>query len=119
MGSTVDNPISDKITGAVVECLTPSGRVLDVGLTYAGGAVRLGLEVLVSHEVDDQKQAALGDLAWIEIEASQVEDAATWPATRVGGQVSRINCSRWKREPKAPIQLGVGDQRPRSGSLAA
>ena len=93
-GSTVDSWISENIAAAVVECRLPSGRVLDVGLTDALGAVKLGLEVLVSHDVDAKKQLALGDLAWIEIEATQVEDAAIWPARRLGGRVSQINCGR-------------------------
>jgi hypothetical protein len=91
-GRPVDSPVSEKITAARVECRTPAGRLLDVGLTDASGALRLGLEVLVSHAVDEGKQEALGELAWIEIEAARVEDPAVWPAKRIAGRVSPVDC---------------------------
>lgn len=90
--TAVDSPISDRITGAIIECRTRTGRVLDVGLADDAGNIVLGLEVLVSHAVDDRKEVALGDLAWLEIEAGQVEDQAIWPAKRVGGRVSPVRC---------------------------
>jgi hypothetical protein len=66
--------------------------VVDVALLDAAGVPRLGLEVLVSHAVDDAKAIALGELPWIEIQAKAMTNPAIWPVLRVVGRVSAVDC---------------------------
>jgi hypothetical protein len=84
-----------------VEFRLDSGRVLDVGLLDAEGRIRMGVEVYVSHLVDEIKAGDLGDLAWIEVDAAEVEDPAIWPARRVGGHVGQPQCQECPRRRKA------------------
>jgi predicted RNA-binding Zn-ribbon protein involved in translation (DUF1610 family) len=90
--AAVDTPLSDHVSSAQIEYRTSVGRVFDVGLLDADAGIHMGLEVLVSHRVDEAKAIALGDLAWIEIEAASVIEPAVWPALRVVGHVSSVDC---------------------------
>ncbi len=92
-GAAIDCPLSERIVEARVEYRTASGRVLDVGLLDSSGGLRLGIEVLVTHRVDDAKAVHLGDLAWLEIKAGDILDPVVWPPIRVVGRVSQLQCS--------------------------
>ena len=98
-GGAVDSPISERIVAAKVECRAPGGRIVDVGLLDDSGTLRLAIEVLVTHAVDEQKETALGGLAWIELPADHVEDPAIWAPRRVGGRVNPVRCQACEERP--------------------
>jgi hypothetical protein len=64
-----------KVRHAVPEHRLPTGRVVDVALLGAGDLVIAAVEVRHTHEVDDEKAREMG-APWIEVEASQVCEAA-------------------------------------------
>lgn len=91
--SDVDRPVTERATEASVEHRLPSGRVLDVAVLDAAGGVLMGVEVLVTHEVDADKEASLGDLTWVEVRASAEADPAVWGAERAGGRLPSGLCA--------------------------
>lgn len=64
-----------------------SGRVVDVALLDQHGAVRMAVEVLVTHMVDEAKAESLGDLTWIEVAAETLTDAHVWAVRSAGGRL--------------------------------
>lgn len=97
--AAIESAASERIVEARVEYRTPAGRVLDVGLLDTDGALCLGIEVLVTHAVDEAKAVDLGDLPWIEIDASEVTEPAVWPTARVVGRVSPPRCRACQERP--------------------
>jgi hypothetical protein len=81
---------------AVTEYRLENGRVLDVAVLDEAGAVLLGVEVLVSHAVDDSKEADLkaSGVPWVEVAADKLNGAHYWPAIRTGGKTSAFRCER-------------------------
>ena len=94
-----DRPVTDRVVGADLERRLPSGRVVDLALIDGEGRVLLGVEVLVTHEVDADKEMALGDQSWIEVVAESMEDAAVWIAGRAGGRVAPSVCDECRERP--------------------
>lgn len=64
-----------KILRAAVEHPSPSGYVVDVALLGPADLPVAGVEILVTHAVDDRKALELG-VPWIEVDAAQVCAAA-------------------------------------------
>lgn len=73
-GRDVESELDRRVlNGSVLEARLPSGRVVDVLLTL-DGEPRLGVEVLVTHEVDDKKAAEMG-ISWVEVIGEEVVSA--------------------------------------------
>lgn len=83
----------DAVEIAKIELRVPScQRILDVGLLKTGKAV-FGIEVLVTHRVDEQKAGSL-DIPWIEVDA---EHAIQTPAELFALQYGNIACRECAR----------------------
>jgi len=95
----MDRLITERVVDAAVEHRLASGRILDVALLDAAARVLLGIEVHVTHQVDDAKQASLGDLTWIELQAETVEDPAVWLPQRAGGRLPPAVCEACRERP--------------------
>jgi hypothetical protein len=70
-------------TGSQEEYRLPSGRVLDVAVFFGDGNI-FGVEIYVTHLVDDEKKSVL-ELPWIELDAKQlIEDPLNWACLNYG-----------------------------------
>lgn len=70
--ATTNQPMPKKVGRAVEEHRLRTGHVADVALLATAADLPIGvIEVLFSHEVDDDKAFELG-VPWIEVEAAQV-----------------------------------------------
>jgi hypothetical protein len=94
-GVTIIERLPNTIIGASVEYRLPSGFVTDVAV-LDGNGVFLGIEIFVTHKVDDNKKSNL-EVPYIELDANHVlNDSHYWSSISDILRPTRCRGCKWK-----------------------